>query len=134
MRKLIFLVLLLFISNTPALADLAKGQKALRNGDFATALEELKPLAEQGDNHARALLGNMHINGKGVPKDINAGVKWFQIAAEDGYLFAQERLCNWYRRGKNVLQDYKAMFKYCKLSAEQGTDLFRNPYSRILAG
>ena len=33
----------------PAVADLAAGQQALKNGDYATALKEFLPLAEQGD-------------------------------------------------------------------------------------
>ena len=34
-------------------ADFQKGLTAYKNGDYATALREWKPLAEQGDAHAR---------------------------------------------------------------------------------
>ena len=41
-------------------ADFNKGLTAAQNGDFATALEELEPLAEQGDAIAQTSLGFMY--------------------------------------------------------------------------
>ncbi len=46
---LAFPVLIIFIFGTPAFADFAKAQEAYEKGDYATALKELEPLAEQGD-------------------------------------------------------------------------------------
>jgi TPR repeat protein len=39
-------------------------------GDYATALREWTPLAEQGHAKAQTILGAMYKEGKGVPKDI----------------------------------------------------------------
>ena len=49
-------------------ADFDKGLIAAQNGDFATALREWTPLAEQGDASAQFNLGVMYRNGKGVPQ------------------------------------------------------------------
>ena len=42
-----------------AAADLQKGVAAVQKGDFATALRELRPLAEHGNPNAQNLLGVM---------------------------------------------------------------------------
>ena len=49
--------------------DLNKGLKAAQSGDFATALKEWRPLAEQGDAEAQEWLGLMYDRGKGVTQD-----------------------------------------------------------------
>ena len=40
--------------------DFNKGFKAALSGDFATAMKEWRPLAEQGDARAQNLLGQMY--------------------------------------------------------------------------
>ena len=73
-------------------ADLQKGKNAFDSGDFATALRELTPLAEQGDANAQFFLGWMYYKGLGVPKDDKTAVKWYKLAAEQGYPDVKERL------------------------------------------
>ena len=67
-RILIALVLgisLLFASGGFVYAqDYGKGVEAYEKGDFATALREWRPLAEQGDAMAQYNLGVMYDNGK----------------------------------------------------------------------
>ena len=46
-------------------ADFQKGLTAYQSGDYATALREWKPLAEQGDASAQSNLGVMYQNGTG---------------------------------------------------------------------
>jgi len=48
-------------------ADFQKGFTAIKRGDFATALRELKPLAEQGVADAQPNRGLMCDNRQGVP-------------------------------------------------------------------
>ena len=50
-------------------ADFNKGLAAANIGDFATALREWRPLAEQGDAGAQFNLGLMYNEGQGVPQD-----------------------------------------------------------------
>ena len=73
-------------------ADLQKGLAAWNSGDYATALRELKPLAEQGDAYAQNNLGSMYESGHGVPQDNKTAVKWYRLAAEQGDADAQKEL------------------------------------------
>ncbi len=68
----------------PAWADLKAGVEAYQRGDYATALKECRPLAEQGDAHAQNNLGVMYFLGKGVPEDFVRAHMWFNLAAAQG--------------------------------------------------
>ena len=46
--------------------DFQKGFEAAQKGDFATALREWRPLAEQGNAVAQSNLGAMYHEGQGV--------------------------------------------------------------------
>ena len=50
-------------------ADYQKGKTAYNRGDYATALREWKPLAEQGNADAQNNLGVMFYKGRGVIQD-----------------------------------------------------------------
>jgi hypothetical protein len=60
------LVILLGTTGTSWGADYQKGVAAAQSGDFATALREWKPLAEQGHARAQYNLGVMYESGQGV--------------------------------------------------------------------
>ena len=60
------------------------GEAAYANGDYATALRLLRPLANQGDASAQFYLGAMYDTGQGVPQDYPEAVKWYRKAAEQG--------------------------------------------------
>jgi TPR repeat protein len=68
----------------PAWAGLAEGVVAYHRGDYATALREFRPLAEQGDPEAQVQLGGMYQDGRGVPQDYVEAARWFHKAAEQG--------------------------------------------------
>jgi TPR repeat protein len=61
----------------PAVIDFQTGLEAYKRGDYATALKEWRPLAENGDAQAQFQLGVMYHNGEGVQKDDKEAVKWF---------------------------------------------------------
>ena len=115
-------VLLLFLLlGTPSYsADFNKGLTAARNGDFATAFKQWKPLAEQGNERAQHNLGLMYQKGDGVPQDYKEAVRWFRLAAEQGLANAQNNLGWMYGGGRGVLQDYKEAVRWYRLAAEQG--------------
>ncbi|MEL0293952.1 MAG: tetratricopeptide repeat protein, partial [Alphaproteobacteria bacterium] len=94
MRTLAILILsLLTLLSAPALgADFDKGLTAAKRGDYATALREWMPLAEQGHARAQYNLGLMHHNGYGVEQDDAMALKWWQRAAEQGLADAQYNL------------------------------------------
>ena len=65
-------------------ADFEKGQEAARKGDYATALQEWEPLAEQGHAEAQYALGELYLFGDGVPQNDEEAVRWLRLAAERG--------------------------------------------------
>ena len=85
-------VVALLFSAGSAWADLDDAKAAAQRGDLATALQELRPLAEQGVPVAQFQLGNMYRLGKGVPKNDAEAVKWWRKAAEQGHEDANEWL------------------------------------------
>ncbi len=112
--------ILFFLLSIQALADLAAGQRALENGDYATALKEFLPLAKQGNASAQFILGTMYANGEGVPQDYTEAAKLYRLAAEQGHPRAQFNLGFMYHDGRGVAQNYKEAAKWYRLAAEQG--------------
>jgi TPR repeat protein len=108
---------------TPAYADFQKGWDAYDRKDYATALKEWEPLADQGDVFAQSSLGGMYRDGLGVIQDYKKAVKWYRLAADQGYAAAQFDLGLSYATGQGVIQDYKEAIKWHRLAAEQGNAL-----------
>ena len=73
----------------PARADLQDGINAYLDGDYATALEHLKPEAEADDVIAQYFLGEMYLQGKGVDQDVAQAASWYERAALNGHPEAQ---------------------------------------------
>ncbi len=65
----------------PAWAGWDEAIAALQRGDYATAIRELRLLAEQGDTSGQSQLGFMYRNGHGVPQDYVLAHMWFNLAA-----------------------------------------------------
>ena len=121
--------------------DFDKGSRAYKKGDYATALREWRPLAEQGNAAAQYNLGYMYNFGWGLPQNDAEAMKWYHKAAEQGFADAQFRLGAMYfggeryvlisfrhfkdekamdRAGPGVPQDYGAAVKLYRKAAEQG--------------
>jgi len=101
-------------------ADYDKAFAAYQSGDFATALQELIPLAEEGHVDAQFGLAWMYESGEGVPQDYKTAVKWYTLAAEQGDAGAQFYLGWLYFNGQGVPQNYETAVKWYTLAAEQG--------------
>ena len=120
LRGVFVLVLALALSAPVLAADLQAGADAFLRGDYATALIEIRPLAEQGDAQAQAMLGFMYLYGEGVPQNYAEAMKWFRLAAVQGLARAQHWLGRMYEFGEGVPQDYAEAIKWYRLAAEQG--------------
>ena len=110
----------LLYSAGSAWADFDDGVEAYNRGDYATALQEFRPLAEQGDANAQFNLGFMYDNGKGVPENDAEAAKWHRKAAEQGDVMAQYSLGGMYFRGEGVSQNFTEAVKWFRKAAEQG--------------
>ncbi len=85
MRALPTVVVLVLALALPApllAADFQAGLEAYKRGDYATALIEFRPLAEQGMADAQFALGFMYYFGHGVPQDYVQAHMWYSLAAE----------------------------------------------------
>ena len=61
--------------------DYDAGLEAFNAGDYETAYETWRPMAEQGDAVAQNRLGIMYARGQGVAQDDAEAVRWYQAAS-----------------------------------------------------
>lgn len=123
--KLISLITCLFlIFSITAKAGFEEGKSAFEKGNFATAKQELQPLADKGDAKAQNLIGQMYLEGKGEDVNYKKAMEWFLKAAEQGYPNSQTNIGEMYLKNQGVTVGYrigykKAMEWFLK-AAEQG--------------
>ena len=98
-------------------ADFQTGFAVYQKGDYAAALREWTPLAEQGIAAAQYNLGLMYEKGQGVNQDDKTAVKWYALAAEQGDAEAQFNLGVMYFEGQGVLQDYVTAHMWANIAA-----------------
>jgi TPR repeat protein len=115
------------------------GKAAYDRGDYATALEFWRPLAEQGNAKLQVTVGLMYEKGLGVPQDFVRAHMWFILAVAQGHeeakqdrdrtaslmapdqiAAAQTHLGYMYDIGRGVPQDYVEAAKWYRMAAEQG--------------
>ena len=115
------IVLAFALASPVAAQDFWAGFKAHNLGDYAAALREWRPLAEQGHAMAQNNLGYMYRLGQGVPQDDTEAVKWWRKAAEQGFAQAQFQLGYMYEDGQGVPQDLVQSHMWYSLVASQGS-------------
>jgi len=117
----------------PAWADYQAGMDAYNRGDFATALREWRPLAEQGDAKAQFSFGLLYENGDGVPRDYTKARQWYEKAAAQGDAKAQLYLGLQSSFGQGVPMDLVEAYMWYSLAAGNGNAHapgYRNDLSR----
>ena len=125
MKKIIlshFIALCIFVV-TPKTASseaIQKGIEAYRQGDYATALNEWLPIAEQGNPDAQFSVGLLFDQGLNVIPDYKIAVKWFTLASKQGHIFAQSNLGWKYHKGQGVTKDNVHAFKWWTIAASKG--------------
>jgi hypothetical protein len=77
----------------PVGADLDAGLDAWERGDYATAHQEWRSLAEQGDSDAQYNLGTWYYH---VEKNYANAAKWWRESAQQGHPLAQHDLGSLY--------------------------------------
>ena len=118
----IALILSFVYLSTPAWADDQAGAEAFERSDYATALRELRPLAEHGDGLAQSMLGWMYEWGEGVPKDYVQARLWYEKAAAQGSPDAQFTLGQLYAKGQGVTQNHVQAHMWYNLAAANGEE------------
>jgi uncharacterized protein len=102
------------------------GLTAYRSGDYATAREVWRPLAEQGHAMAQLRLGLMYRYGHGVAQDFGQAVYWYRKTAAQGDATAQNSLGRMYEYGYGVEQDYERAISCFRKAAAQGNASAKN--------
>lgn len=126
-------------------AALAKSDAILGNGNFASSLpggskieakeiaitdadalplgigsESLRQAALDGDARAAFIVAARFAEGKGVPRDNAAAVRWYQAAAQKGLAPAQYRMGALLERGTGTRLDLEAARQWYERAAEAG--------------
>jgi TPR repeat protein len=101
-------------------ADFEAGLNAYKARDYATALKEWQPLADQGAPHAAYNLGLMYARGEGVTTDFAKAASYYQKAADQGVVEAEYNLAVLYSNGEGVPKDEAQAMKWFLKAARQG--------------
>ena len=125
----------LVLSTPSALADGVAGLKAYEAGDYATAMKEFLPLAEAGQASAQAAIGQMYLDGHGVPQDPAQAAIWLEKAAGGGNARARAQIGALYATGTGVAQDeMKASYWLLKAANQNVRQAQRFMALRFYAG
>jgi len=103
-------------------ANYKDGIDAYAQGNYAVAMEKLKPVAEHGNAQAQFNLGLMYREGKGVTQDGKEAVAWLSKAAEQGLAEAQENLGLCYAKAQGVDRDWVQADKWFSIAAASGKE------------
>ena len=136
MRYLLAAALVVMLALPVAAQDFDKGMEAYKRDDYATALKELRPLAEQGDPKAQRYLGWLYQYGKGVEKDPRKAVKWYRAAARQGDAQAQNEMGQAYIWGeeRGVRWDPAQAEEWFLKAAKQGNQQAQASLGKIYSG
>jgi TPR repeat protein len=110
----------LAVSGASAQADFAQGLAAYDGGDYRTAFEAWRALAEAGDAEAQTALAGLYFAGQGAPEDPAEALRWYRRAAEQCDAVAQQNLGDLLSRGQGVTRDLVRAYLWLSLAAEQG--------------
>jgi hypothetical protein len=151
LRAVAIAIALSFMAFTPVAAqDHQKGLDAYNAGDYATALREWLPLADQGHGYAQYNVGLLYdpmriyetstlygdalafgagVEDMGIVKSFFAAETWYRLAAAQGHVPAQNRL----GRVLEVtdLDDRNEALMWYKISALNGLDSGASNYNRL---
>lgn len=138
---------LLFAWALPVFGDIAAAERAYQNGDYSTAFfgcrmkrlpkysidfknqsltcdsneaaKWYRMAAQQGDAGSQRELGQMCLEGRGVPQSDAEALKWLHMAADQGEADAQLNLARMYKDGRGVPQDFIQAHMWANLAASR---------------
>lgn len=105
---------------SPTWADFQAGLDAYEKGDYVHALQEWRPLAEEGDAEAQFYVGALYYHGEGVPQSNAEAARWYRRAADQGHAAARHNLGVMHYTGDGMPEDHHEALRWFRLAAEQG--------------
>lgn len=112
--------MLLLLAATARSGDYETGFEAYEVGEYATALAEWQPLAEEGDASSQYGLGLLYGNGFGVEMNDALALRWYGLAAQQGHAGAQCNLGVIHMNGWGVPMNETVASRMYLMAAEQG--------------
>lgn len=100
MKKLVFAAAL--VLGSPAWGEIETARDLMDAGDYAAAMEELRPAAIAGNAEAEELIGVMYASGLGVERDDIRAFEWYLRAAMKGHAGAQSGVGWYYEVGRGM--------------------------------
>ncbi len=107
--------------------NLYSGIQAYYDGDYAQALQFLKPLADKNDPRAQVRVARMLLEARATGRDKPEAIRMFsaalapiQLAASQGQAWAQSDLADYYFDGLVIDQDRRTAAVWYQRAAEQG--------------
>ena len=107
--------------------NLYSGIQAYYDGDYAQALQFLKPLADKNDPRAQVRVARMLLEARATSRDKPEAIRMFsaalapvQLAANQGHAWAQSDLADYYFDGLVIDQDRRTAAVWYQRAAEQG--------------
>ncbi len=83
-------------------------------------LPEIQAKAEAGDPQAQTTIGELYLEGSGLPQDYQKAAEWFQKAADQGFAQAENRVGELYEAGRGFTHDEAQAYQWFKKAADQG--------------
>jgi TPR repeat protein len=110
-------------------ARFAAGMRLHLEKRYAKSRPVFESLAADGHVRSQFMLGTIHEQGLGVPKDLAAAAFWYEKAGRRGDDSAQYNLGILYRFGRGVAKDPVAAARWLGLAANQGHSRAQNSLS-----
>jgi TPR repeat protein len=120
MKRILLTLALVICWSSPLWADLDGGADAYERGDYATAFNEWKPLADEGNALAQFNLALLYQYGLGVESDMDLAIGWYEKAAQQGQPDAQVAIGDLHMDGLWGTPDLEEAAAWYRLAAKQG--------------
>ncbi len=85
----------------------------------------------QGLGEAYAAIGNLYSSGRGVQRDYNEALQWYQKTAGQGHASAQHQIGKFYYNGQGVGSNKELAYFWEVIAAECASGKDRDYYSSV---
>jgi TPR repeat protein len=117
------LALLLALHAAPVTADMGTALGAYERGEFASAFDEFRILADDGNAEAMLWTGYLYQEGEGTSRDFGEAMRYYRMAGDLGQPQAYYYLGMMYQEGFGVDQDPVEAVRWYRRAAE-GNDVY----------
>ncbi len=122
MIKKLLLLALMGISLPIYAANFSQGKDFFDQALYSQAFDEFKPLADKGARDSQYYVAYLYLNGLGIGKDEQKGLKYLRQSADQNYEKAQTLLGYMYSEGILLPKDKKKALDLYNTAAENGDD------------